>query len=717
MQSHLTRRVFRAILAGRSYTTDIQCSKGLSSSKWPRSRLVHSPMRPRHTRSLFGFSGSAFRRPGPPKSRSLDAGMDVLQNLVKSREQRSRPPTVAEIKQAINDFLSARLNAPAVLTGRHLQYLIEAVRTVNDAEGEELPLEDLQNALVVLDEADVERSALQKLYILTEKLFDTMAGRLREEDIERYVTLLSFSGNARTARHTLHEKKLYTPALWIKALKEIALLEKADEVQETLNAMEKVGIPLDSQGMEDVVEYLTENNNMHAVRLFYDKVARVGGLKPTDATKVAIVKCSIRCLSTDWADHIFRSLVTETPDAETWNLIFLWAGAQGKSVEELKRMVEVMRSKNIAPTTTLVNNLVEFAVQAGRLKQADDFLSLLPALGLEPDVRTRVLQIEYQIKADDVLAAYEIYTALDIEGYLEHIPEPLMNKLVAAMFSSKQVDPETLTELLEIVDDHGVRITSDTMGAICARLLQDNELEEIASIFETRSSIYSPTEREQIREYWLRYILDRKVHSRAAWHAYELLRRVFPETDVATRTELMNSFFERGKPSMAMQVFGHMRQFEEPSRRPNTETYAQAFCGLALNSDASNLRIVHNMLKLDIHVDPNTKVRNALMLAYDSTGKVGSSRQLYRSILVSAEGPTLSTFRIALKYCERAYVGKKEAVTIMEKAAEYFPEMPKALEDGYMAVLAAHSGEHIGDVSTYLKKFARSNNGNVDAVT
>lgn len=174
-----------------------------------------------------------------------------------------------------------------------------------------------------------------------------------------------------------------------------------------------------------------------------------------------------------------------------------------------------------------------------------------------------------------------------------------------------------------------------------------------------------------------------------AWEVYGLLQLAFPEASVSTRTDIMTAFYRRNRSDLAYLVFGHMRQAEDFARRPKPDTYTKCFRWIARTRDAEHLVLVHNMLKLDVEVDLNTKLLNGLMLAYAACDMPEKSMEVFRQILQSDEGPTHKTVAIFFKLCGKHHNGTQEAMKMMQKVKLLEIEVDRRLYMAFVEALAA----------------------------
>jgi hypothetical protein len=220
-------------------------------------------------------------------------------------------------------------------------------------------------------------------------------------------------------------------------------------------------------------------------------------------------------------------------------------------------------------------------------------------------------------------------------------------------------------------------------------LLYRHDWEAISELLRPRLGTYDDEGKSFVQKAITDFILDRSQKDQEVWDVYELFKLAFPQTGVSIRTEIMCSFFERKRSDLAVLVFGHMRQAEDPRRRPKPDTYARCFQGIARNSDATNLELVHNMLKLDLEVNLNTRIQNGLMLAYAACGMPEKSMEIFRQILQSDDGPSHKTIRIFFRVCEKHHNGAQEAIKMLNKIKKVGVEVDRPLYSAYIEAVAA----------------------------
>jgi len=98
--------------------------------------------------------------------------------------------------------------------------------------------------------------------------------------------------------------------------------------------------------------------------------------------------------------------------------------------------------------------------------------------------------------------------------------------------------------------------------------------------------------------------------------------------------------------------------------------------------------VVHNMLKMDSGIEPTTRLYNALMLAYTACEEPNRSLEFWEDIINTSEGPTYNSIQIALRACEEAPFGDREAKRIWARLKRMDIEITKQIYAAYVGALA-----------------------------
>jgi hypothetical protein len=247
---------------------------------------------------------------------------------------------------------------------------------------------------------------------------------------------------------------------------------------------------------------------------------------------------------------------------------------------------------------------------------------------------------------------------------------------------------DRITSIASDLEERKKRLEADTVSALSMMYLQRDEINELSDLLQTQAYHYTATERQRLIDAFISCCLDRNTNTVRVWEAYNIMRAILDELSVPERTSLMNEFFARGRCDMACHIFGHMRQHPLPDRRPVLDTYIQCFLGIASLGDGEYLDMVHNMLKMDSTVEPNTKLYNSLILAYTECEDADRALHFWEDITNSTEGPSYRTLEIVFRACGRKPFGDKIARSIWNKMRGMEIEVTKEVFAAYVGALA-----------------------------
>ncbi len=723
MRSHLTRHVFRQIVYYTLYSDTRCCARSLVQSDLRGHDVVRRISNDQ--RFLFGFSRKA---PRTPKPVNLDPGFGLMLELKQMLSMGTRPPPPEELAKAFNDFFQARLTASIPLEDVQVQHAITTFTHLRDTfdqvEGFGLADEDLRVALGALGHSlalhaknlslNLEKSRNNNQ--LAKLLFEELKQRRRielerqevrvqvplAEDLLPFIRTLSFSGDSLYARdiaesHWDTDLVSHGRLPWLQILEGFAREENGKELERTVEILHNYKIPFDSLVHQSITLFYVRRDDMETTKRWYEH-PRSDPQRPTAYTDASVLRLCIRKNELEWGDPIFKSLLERNPQTrDEWNMIFQWAAAKGKGVDEIERMMKVMirrneeNGKTIHPNIETINGLVELANLKNDPYTAERFIALGQKWGFEPDAETYLLQLDYRIKIGDLDGARAVYTKLQTQDIAENKDAPLINRLIVALSAEKLQAFETIMGLVEELNERKLRFDPATVAALTKLHLQRGEMHDLVDLLHTHTFQYGVDQRASIRDIFVEFCLDRSNSTAMAWDAYSILRQIFAETDVEIRTKLMNEFFRRRRSDMACHVFGHMRQQPAGDGRPTIDTYVSCFEGIAKSGDLESLETVHNMWKLDSEIEPNTRLYNSLMLAFTGCDEPRRALEFWTDIFHSREGPTYNSIQIALRACEAAPFGDRQARDIWTRLKRFEIEINRETYAAYIGALAGQA--------------------------
>jgi pentatricopeptide repeat protein len=749
MRSHLTRSVFRRILANQPFTHSY-CQR--TPRKWVQNNGIklHWAVQQRSFWSLFSSQRDDGYFP-TEYQRYMEPGMQVMENLVEALDQQSRPPDTRKLVAAFTDFFALKANPlnrnskgtshprPSIrLTEYYIQHLLITFSYLLDQRAVGQSLSDLGindaalvDVLRLLSAADVDPEAGAGVADLSSNIFQALTNPTVEDEakprsdkmnhpipVEPYIVILSLSGKSEDALSLFdrwHPQNVFAAEkkLLYHIIIGLAREGKEDAAMKVLESRlaptGEIQGPVLRKTFKNLLDHSTKSRFVYLTKQMADFVTRSGAdMQINSNTWVpTLLAFSIHTDDLKWGEQWYRRLLAEKGaldgefGVENWTLVLLWLAVNGQSPEEMEKVVAGIMNGNEGgksvrgPSIASINELVSYANSKNNPFAAERYLALGFRWGLNPDAETFLRQMEGRLQAGDVEGAVTCYKELEIKEQISEDRDlPGLNRLLQALCSFRNLDYNLLLTILDKLLLRKSSLRPETVAALCELFIQRGELGEATDLLKkARLDLYSKRQRELITRALFRLVTERKLKTLQAWQAYELLHKAFPELSVKDRTTIMNSFFDRDQADMACMVFGHMRQSHDKKKRPTADTYVECFEGLSQYPDEDSLQLVHNMLKLDTHVDLSTKILNALMLAYMNSNSPQRSLEYWDDILNSQEGPTYNSIVIVLQACQRAMGGHRVARVIMQRLASLEVDVTQQIYAAYIGALS-HHGDH-----------------------
>jgi hypothetical protein len=511
-----------------------------------------------------------------------------------------------------------------------------------------------------------------------------------------YISVLSSTGGAREARDILMNSIAGDiPKNWLEMIKGLCSEGLEQDVWKILDAMRARTGDLSSESHEALTIHFAKNGSFNAAKKMY-KQKIVGGGSPTVDSKLEIVNVCIRNKELSWAEPILENLRSIAHDNRVWDVVLVSSAAQGANANEIAALVEDLadiaaRTNISGPTMANINSLVEYAFSVGNIQAVEDYKNMAQERGLQPDAKTSLLQLDYEVKIGDRDRAASTYDLLCSEDPITDGSDvPVLNSFLQALCFSPSPNFDLITRIADAILARDIYLDAETISGLCKVFLQHGELEEVLALLRHRVDSYPRNDRARISRAFTEFLADQSAGDQRAFDAYELFRAAFPETPVDDRLPIMHVFFKRKRPDLACLIFGHMRQREDPAARPTPEAYGQCFEGIAKCQDIEGLQTIYNMLKLDLEVEPTTRVRNGLMAAYTACGQPYTAIiDHFWKIMNSQEGPTMSSFALALRACETWIPqGATEARRIIAMMQAWDLDITKEIYDCYIGAIA-----------------------------
>ena len=666
----------------------------------------------------------------------MEPGYDVLLLFRSLETENTRFPPRGDLLKGWRQFIrhkkryyKAMNPTQAYLTLRLTAHLLET-ETAMGEEADEISFEDLRMALSVtlkppkgtteyhlglakLLYGDISRriQSMRELGV-DEETIKEASGAKNGNDFQTLIEALTKYGGSLEAVELLAEyrrqfqpgEKLQTPMKinWTSVLRGLAKEGREEELLREYRRAEEAGVEYMPNLHEIMSTFYAARDRVEETKHWFEKPVHANWLR-TPESYLAMARFAVRNGEQQWLEPYFEQLVNSKPQKEWWDVVLQWAVlAMDKGVEDIKQMMKVMSAtvqgkKGPRPDAATIDALLIAAIEKKNPYLAERFLSLATELGIAPRATTYILQMDYRLDAQDLSGVHAIYDKL-LKGEVEVRNDedlPVLNKYLRTLCSASEPDVERVLDITADLEQRHVALEPETVVALCMLFLRNDNQYDVIDTLSLHTVSYSLEERAQVRRAFVDYILNPKTSTARVWDCYSLLRQFFPETEPSDRVRLMDAFFARRRPDMAAYIFGHMRGHDNPDQRPTLDIYVRCLEGLGRNPDADSLRMVHNMLKMDTTVQLDTRLRNALMMAYAASEDPDVAIEFWREITNSAEGPSYNSLAIVFWACELmpGPFGDRTAREIWAKVQRMDLEVPRDVFDAYCGAIAGSGHE------------------------
>ena len=700
--SQLTRAVFRALIANRPYVSR-ECLRRPAVCRLPRAQQSFNV----HQRRTFldallgGEKTPRSLRGEAPTTKNLEVAVGKLVDLLRARRSRSRTPPNDELADALRFFFAARFETKQPLIRNEVFLLTETFKHLQERDlvCSEYPgsLSE-QDLLLVLDTlalpTPTERfrtdvRALAELVVVSLSKNNALLG----DPEHAYLTILARTGSAVEARAKASAGgRAIEKQLVLDILKGLILEARYNDFWALLEKWEVEQGGLEQHMHEQLVIALVQADRVFDAQRMFDTPVLAGNQPSTECIR-QLLELLIKSGKMNSAGELADMLVDRMRDENVVRSLILWHAAKDHRLEDLRQAVHsILQSSHAQVSMSTFNDVIEYALSCNNPALAHAIQDLALAEGFQPDGKTYALQLQHAMDRYDMIEARTLYEQM----LMEDVPQDnfdlkVLNKYVAQLAYMERPEFELIMRVTDNLLERGATLDVETIAGLCHVFLHRGDIDDAVGLLRHRVDTLPLPDRARISIVLQNFINDQSINAQRAFNAYELFRVAFPETPCEQRLALMQSFFDRKRADLACQIFSHMRQSDpQDTSRPDATAYTRCFEGIAQCRDVDGLQSIYNMLKLDLHVELSTRIRNSLMLAHIAcqTPWQAIIDHFYK-IMDSREGPSYSTFEVALRACETwPPYGAFEARKIIAIMQSWNLEITKSLYDTYVGVMA-----------------------------
>lgn len=730
MRSSLTRNVYRRLLVCHGLSVPASAPSSCPS----RPRLIRLPralVRQPSRRTFLNLN--LFKKPPREvKDGGFEPGFETFIEFHARSVEGTKLPPSNELLHAFRTFFDYKLLRKKPLNPTQASCAALLLKHLQDTDdGLKLDLRDLQRASYAISLRPARGDTSGHVRFATE-VYNQLAvlkysgppvsdedrlAELRSDDLERYIIALIRHGASSTAAELLSTFKDLYPQFNPRRPNALNLLR--------MHVLKGFGKDGDGAGLRRFADELIEagfdySAEFHEIMTcFYAGIDEDGELlrtwfqkpiggsaKPRPDSYMALIKFSYRTGSQpEWLKKAMQELCDSNPPKAWWDVILRWAIYQGKDIDHLSRMLDVMVQSNqhddsIRPDARTINGLITAATESGNSLLAERINGLSSELGLRPNATTYALLLEARIAGKDTTGASSAFDDLIHCTPLAGKSVQVINRHIRHLCSDASVDYRHILDVLSHVERREVELEPETVVELCRTFFKNDNAPEVIDTLSLHITQFSMDDRQVVLQSLIDYCLDQNNSTARAWNGYSLLRQFFPETSREERIKLMKGFFARKRADMACYIFAHMRAHVNDSMRPDLDNYITCLESLGACPDMESLQMIHNMFKMDARIQPVTKLYNAFMIAYTACGEPSRAFDFWQEISTSAEGPSYSSLSIVLRVCQVLPYGYEKAQVIWDRMQRMEIEIPLQVYISYALMNAGQA--HLDEVKSLL---------------
>jgi len=714
MRSHLNRVVFRKLLASEpiAHRGCLRPNQSISPC------LPHMPALPRAQRRAFM---NIFKKPQRATSEPRMApGLEKMMEYSKMERLSARLPPPADVLSAITDYLNYKRDAPIQRIDRavpdvHAQHLLRCLKYLDRHLGlSTLDPDLLARWISVFDHhfhknSTTHQEIVELLYRALSQNKSQHGKPLEFPDLRTYVGAKCATGGTAKARDevirytTTHpnDSSYDSISIWGVIIQGFLREMNERELLRTLKDIDEYAARGSRQVVYDTMtRFYAFQGDIDKAFEWYNKAKGQDVVDMRDFQRLQriLLRLAISTSNMKLGQLLIRDVTAGTPTKYQWDMILEWAAATGKGADEIDRMIGVMERANQSlpekkwriPDTQTLNKLVKVAVDRNDPYLAERLIAVGKARNIQPDVQTLIYQMQYRLAVKDVDGALNVYKHLQSHDLSENGDIAVVNELIQTMCASGRQDFDSIMNVAADLSDRQARFDPETVSALSVLHLSRDEVHDVIDLLNTHVYGFDIAGRESVRDTLIEYCLRPSTTTAQAWDTYIIVKQIFDDTAREQRVKIMNEFFRRQRPDMAVHVFNHMRAHTRQDTFPTAETYVACLSGIGKAKDEESLEVVYNQLKLDFNVEPTTLLYNALMKAYTNCESPRTALGFWDDIATSREGPNINSIHLAMRACEDAPWGDEKARKIWAKLNRTGIELDQDLWASYAAALVGN---------------------------
>lgn len=410
-------------------------------------------------------------------------------------------------------------------------------------------------------------------------------------------------------------------------------------------------------------------------------------IAPDAHTYTTMLSLCARFKNTDVGDAICTDMTKDPAklDTATVNALFQYQAAVAEDLSPILETYHAMpREYNVKPDRITFNILLDSCLRFDNPARAFTFFRDMQAAQITPDVYTYDILMNAEVKRDNPTHALQLFQDMLVQEV-----QPNARVLSTLLRLAPKADPTTLDAMLDLAEVyHHLDLDAKAYNALLSGLAQQGRSVQAQRLYDStfRDRLLEQADIATYTSLMMAYINDKLIDD--AMDIYYALRdhhqspkpssktkhikldTQFYTSMISTLTKMPGAAVQEDRrlgalvdddvhadsgssPALlsALRLFNDMRHL---MIRPDAHVYTALLTACAAHRDAYVLEHVHKLIRMDLFMDPDTAVYNALMDAYNRVGDGHTVLQVWETLTMfgaSATEVDSTTISIVLDSC------------------------------------------------------------------
>ncbi|CAG8584605.1 42059_t:CDS:1 [Gigaspora margarita] len=316
-----------------------------------------------------------------------------------------------------------------------------------------------------------------------------------------------------------------------------------------------------------------------------------------------------------------------------------------RSNEHIKKIAdlydEVIRN-DIEPNVATFNILMEMWIKEGDINKVSGLYQQMLDKGIRPNSVTFSIVIPAQVISGKTDQALELLQKMiSMEESLEH-----KSRIFYKLFQNLKGDLALTKNFLQGIVDHKINIDHKIYNDLINAYVKKPDLNgafEIYNAFINQGGMIDVITFTNM----IKAIIQADKAEEAMQFYYEV-KQTGIQLDTQAYTIMLDTFVKMRRTAEAQRIFVEMRRSKV---KPNVITYTSLITGLGQAYNYDGVRNVHNLVRMDLNVELDIGIYNALMDAYNRCGHIHQVLLIWDLLIIGELPIDNSTVSIILDSC------------------------------------------------------------------